>query len=73
MALATGASVVVLAYFSKRVLPEPLSKFELALPPLVAVLFEALEKSRKGSWYVRPVFGILAVAVATALVIALNA
>ena len=64
--------MLVLAYFSKRILPEPLSKLEFALPALVAVLFEALEKSRKSSWYARPVFGILAVAVATTLVIVLN-
>ena len=39
IALAAGMSIIVLAFFSKRVLPEPLSYLELALPPFVALFF----------------------------------
>ncbi len=73
IALAAGASIIILAYFSKRVLPQPLSTLELALPPFVATLFEALAKTREGAWYTRPVFGVIAIALATVLVIAFNA
>ena len=73
MALAVGASILVLAYFSKRVLAEPLGDLELALPPFMAVLHEAVAHFRKDAWYSRTVVGIAAVLVATVLVIALNA
>jgi len=74
IALATGTSIIVLAYFSKRVLPEPLSYLELALPPFVALLFEtATKKKKKAAWYGRPLYGILAILLATVLVIGLNA
>lgn len=72
IALAAGASIVILAYFSKRVLSQPLSTLELALPPFVATLFEAIAKTREDAWYSRPLFGIAAVALSTFLVIALN-
>jgi hypothetical protein len=73
IALAAGASIIILAFVSKRVLPEPLGTLELALPPFVATLFEAIAETRKGAWYTRPIVGIVAVALATILVIALNA
>lgn len=73
IALAAGASIIVLAYVSKRVLPQPLSTLELALPPFVATLFEAVAETRKGAWYTRPIFGIVAIALATVLVILFNA
>ena len=72
VSLATGVSILVLAWFSKRVLPEPLSYLELAAPPFLMVIYEAVvEKApnrraaRSGWWVV----GILA---ATALVIWTN-
>lgn len=73
IALAAGASIIVLAYVSKHVLPEPLSTLELALPPFVATLFEAVAKTREGARYTRPIVGIIAVVFATVLVIAVNA
>ena len=69
----TGLSILALAYFSKRVLPEPLSYLELAFPPFLAVVYEAAAKSRPSAFYSRPVFGILAILLATVLVIAFNA
>ena len=74
IALATGLSIIVLAYFSKRVLPEPLSYLELALPPFVALIFSSSPTSKKkAAWYGRPRYGILAILLATVLVIGLNA
>ena len=74
IALATGTSILVLAYFSKRVLPEPLSYLELALPPFIALFFaKPPSKKKKAAWYGRPLYGILAILLATVLVIGLNA
>jgi hypothetical protein len=50
-ALALGAGTITLAYFSKRVLPEPLSNLELALPQLSAMVSEGLAAMRRASWY----------------------
>jgi len=74
IALATGTSILVLAYFSKRVLPEPLSYLELALPPFIALFFATPPtKKKKAVWFGRPLYGILAILLATVLVIGLNA
>ena len=74
IALAAGTSIIVLAYFSKRILPEPLSYLELALPPFIALFFATPpSKKKKAAWYGRPLYGILAILLATVLVIGLNA
>ncbi len=73
IALATGLSIVVLAYFSKRVLSEPLSYLELAAPPFLAMIYETATAKNKDVWFSRPMYGILAILLATALVIGLNA
>jgi len=74
IALATGTSILVLAYFSKRVLPEPLSYMELALPPFIALFFATPpSKKKKAIWYGRPLYGVLAILLTTVLVIGLNA
>lgn len=72
ISLAAGASILILAYFSKKILPEPLSYLELALPPFLATIFEAMTKNRKAAWYSRPLVGVMAILVCTALVIWLN-
>jgi hypothetical protein len=72
MALAAGASILTLAYFSKRVLPEPLSNLELALPPFLATVFEGLAHRHRGAWYARPSMGIAVVVISTLLIIVFN-
>lgn len=72
MALALGASTVVLAYFSKRVAAEPLMHWELGLPAFVASLFQGFAVRRKSSRFSRTWIGILLVVLATAVVIGLN-
>ena len=69
LALASGVSIVVLAWFSKRVLPEPLGNLELAAPPFLAAVFEAATTKVKARWYGRPWCGILLVLLATGAVI----
>jgi len=73
VALVLGASTLVLSHFSKHVLAEPLSKLELGLPALLAMLFHGLIASKKTSWFSRPWIGILIIVLATILIIALNA
>jgi len=69
IALATGISILVLAYFSKKILPEPLSYLELAAPPFIATIFEALlnkypDKKICTTWY-----WVTAILLSTAIVI----
>ena len=71
-ALVLGACTITLAYFSKRVLPEPLSNLELALPQLLAMLLEGIAVSRKLSWYRRPQYSIAVLVVVTFVVIVFN-
>ena len=73
IALAVGVSIIALAYFSKRVLPEPLSYLELAFPPFLGAIFEMATHNAKTAWYTRPLVGVLAVLVATVAVILMNA
>ena len=73
ISLAAGLSIIALAYFSKRVLPEPLSYLELAIPPFLATFYEGATRKKKAAWYGRPIVGVLAILLATVLVIGLNA
>ena len=69
IALATGVSILVLAYFSKRVLPKPLEYLELALPPFLATIYEASLSRYKDSRICTTWYWIAAILIATALVI----
>ena len=68
IALATGFSIIILAIFSKRVSPEPLSYLALAAPPFVATIFESLYSRKKDSKICKTSYWVLAILVATALV-----
>jgi len=69
IALATGLSILVLAYVSKRWLPEPIGYLPLALPPFIATLYESLLSKYKESKLLKPLYGILAIIISTILVI----
>lgn len=73
IALATGISIIVLAYFSKRVLPRPIGYLPTALPPFLMVVYEALRDRYKDRKICTAWYWVVAVFVATALVIALTA
>ena len=72
ISIATGISIIALAYFSKRVLPEPLSYLELAAPPFIATIFESLLAKHKDKKYMQTWVWVVAIVVATTLVIILN-
>ena len=72
LALVLGASTLILSYFSKRILAEPIRKWELGLPAFLAMLFQGYAVHKKSFWFSRPWIGILLVVLTTALIIALN-
>lgn len=47
IALATGISIVVMAYMSKRVMEEPISDLFLAIPPFIMTLYETVLRAKK--------------------------
>lgn len=71
IALATGISIIVLAYFSKRVFTEPIGYLPLAIPPFVATIYEAVLGKYAGSKICTTWYWIVAIFAATALVIVL--
>ena len=73
IALATGFCIIVLAYFSKRVLPEPISYLSLAAPAFIATIFESLLAKHKDSKLMKTWYWVVAILIATALVIILHA
>ena len=69
IALATGLSIIVLAYFSKKILPEPIGYLPLAIPPFIATIYEAVANKYKNKKNSTPWYWVVAILVATALVI----
>ncbi len=56
IALATGMSIIIMAYFSKRVLPEPIGYLPIAVPPFLMTIHGAFSDGYKNSriwttWY----------------------
>jgi len=72
LALATGFSIIILAYFSKRVLLEPIGYLPLAVPPFIALIIEALVDKYKERKILITRYGIAAILLSTVLVILLN-
>jgi hypothetical protein len=72
-ALVTGVSIIVLAWFSKRVFAEPLREWELALPAFLFTLWQGLTARKTAApWLRRPWIGMLVIAAVTLLIIVLN-
>jgi hypothetical protein len=72
-ALVTGVSTVVLAWFSKRVAPEPLRSWELALPVFLFTLWQGFAARKNAApWFRRPWLGMVVIVVATAIVLVTN-
>jgi len=72
IALATGVSIIAMAYFSRRVLPEPIGYLPMAIPPFIALVYEnVLNKNKKKkiatAWY-----WVIAILVTTALIILIS-
>ena len=69
IALATGFSIIILAFVSKRVLPEPIGYLSLAMPPIIATIFESLYSRYKDSKFCTTWYWVVAILAATAFVI----
>lgn len=73
ISLATGISIIVLAYFSKRVLSEPMGYLSLAIPPFFMTIWEALLSKNKYEKICKTWYWIAAILIATVLVIVWHA
>ncbi len=69
IALATGVSIIVMAYVSKRMLSEPIGYISLAIPPFLATIYEAVLNRYKDSRICTTWYWIVAIFIATAVVI----
>jgi hypothetical protein len=72
IALVTGFCIIVLAYFSKKILPEPIGFLSLAIPAFIATVYESFRSKynylrifKKGYW-------LLAILLSTLLIIILH-
>ena len=72
VALATGISLVLITYLSRRVMSRPVPDFWLAAPPLLMALYEGVSKSRGGTWYARASTWVAAIALATIAIVVLT-
>lgn len=72
IALATGFNIIVLAYFSKRILPEPIGYLSLAIPPFIGTVFETLLSKYKGSRFCKTAYWVSAIFLSTVIVIIIN-
>ncbi len=72
LALATGASIIALAYVSKRILTEPMDYLAMAFPPFLAVVGEYVIAKNTDSWVGATRYWVLAILLSTALVITLH-
>ncbi|KAA3615442.1 MAG: hypothetical protein DWQ05_13905 [Calditrichaeota bacterium] len=69
IALATGISIIALAFVSKRLLAEPMHNLIIALPPFIALTFETLLGRYKDSKICTTWYWVTAVLGATAVII----
>lgn len=69
IALVTGFSIIIMAYFSKHVLAKPIKYLPLAIPPFIATTYEAVYSKNKDSKIATTWYWILAILISTALVI----
>ena len=72
LALAAGISILLLAYFSKRVLSEPIPTLYRAFPALLAVIAEGVISKNKGLWIANSGYWVAAILVSTAIEIGLH-
>jgi predicted histidine transporter YuiF (NhaC family) len=72
IALATGLSIIVMAYVSKRILPEPIGYLPLAIPPFIMTVYEYVLQRHKDARICTTWYWIAAIFIATALIILFN-
>lgn len=69
VALAAGVSIVILAYVSKRILPQPIRVAYLAIPPLLMALHEYVLNRYQETRMAKTAYWVMAIFAATAMVI----
>jgi predicted histidine transporter YuiF (NhaC family) len=69
IALATGACIIIMAYVSKRILPEPMGYLPLAIPPFIMTVYEAVLNRYKDSKICTTWYWVVAIFVTTAIII----
>jgi hypothetical protein len=69
IALATGISIIVMAYFSKRILPRPIDYLPNAIPPFFMVIYEAVSVRYKKKKICTTWYWIAAIFLSTAIII----
>jgi len=72
IALATGVSIIVLAFFSKRVLPEQIGYLPSSITPFTMVIFESLFQKYKDRAFMNVWYWVLLIFVLTAMIIFFN-
>jgi len=72
IALATGFSIIVMAIFSKKILPKPIGYLSLAIPPFIATMFELFFEKNKDSKLLTPWYWVLTILISTVIVILLH-
>jgi hypothetical protein len=73
IALATGVSIIVMAFVSKRMLSEPIGYVALAIPPFLATIYEALLNRYKNARICTTWYWIAAILIGSALIILFHA
>ena len=73
IALATAVSIISIAYFSKRVLPKPIDNLLTAIPPFIALIFEAVLNKYKNKKIATTWYWVTAILLSTALIIIIHA
>jgi len=72
LSLAVGASILAMAIAGRWLLPKPIGYLFQAFPPFLAVIYEGVYSKHPDSKFCTTWYWILAIVLATALVIALH-
>ena len=69
IALATGACIIIMAFASKRLLPEPIAYIPLAIPALFMTFYELISTKYKNEKISTTWYWIVAIFISTVLII----
>ena len=69
MAIAAGISIIAFAWFSKKVLADPINPLFLAVPPLIEAAYEGFLKKNKAAKFMKTGYWICAILISTAIII----
>jgi len=69
VATALGISIIVLAYFSKRIMPEPLEPIYLSITSLIMLGYEVVVGMKKHKKLEKSIYWVMAIIIATIVII----